>query len=207
MGLRADSAPRLSRFAGLAALAIAGTAIGIAGCTDSTDPSQDVLRDPSLVSALVLDSAGPTLAADSVGFWAVDGQTRSTDIFFADSAGIPGARLLHFEVSGHGLDRTPDGHRLKHGDSVFISIRAADPGALSFEFQPAGLKFKPHGASLVINYARAVPDTSSSDETQLAVWVQEQPTKPYKKISSHVDIVEKEITSDVPGFSKYAVAY
>jgi hypothetical protein len=207
MGSRADGAPRLLRFARLTAVTLVGAAVGIVGCSDSTNPSEEILRDPASVSALVLDSAGPTLAADSVGFWAVKGEDRSTDIFFADSAGTPGGRLLHFEVTANGLDRALDGHRLKNGDSIFISIRAADPGALSFEFEPAGLKFKPHGASLIVNYARAIPDTSSSDETQLAVWVQEQALKPYKKITSHVDTVMKEITGDVPGFSKYAVAY
>ncbi|MEO8295755.1 MAG: hypothetical protein ABI613_09585 [Gemmatimonadota bacterium] len=208
---RHRSVPQARRqwVARIGALTIFCLAAGTLSCGDITGPSHDVFRDPSSVSALMIDSAAPMLAADSVGFWAVDGKDRSVDIYFADSGAVPSARLLHFEVGHSSLDRYPDGRKFKHNDSVFISIRAADPSTLSFDFEPAGLKFKSdHPATLTINYGRTVPDSvAAPDETALSLWVQEQTAKPYKKITSSVDTIAKEITGGVPGFSKYAVAY
>ncbi len=176
-------------------------------------------------------SQPPALVADSVSFWAVKGKNRFAEMFFADSLGHPADRLLRFYVDGKSLYRYPDGKKFGSKDSVLITIRVTDPRTLAFEFEPSGLQFKDkEPAILTVNYARAVTqpgpvsrhddddddddddvedddDQSSVIEADLALWVQEQLAADYSRITTLVDTTAKQVIGEVPGFSKYAVAY
>ena len=44
-------------------------------------------------------------------------------------------------------------------------------------------------------------------ETDLAIWLQETASSPFLRLDSEVDTQAKEIEADVPGFSRYLVAY
>lgn len=203
--------------------------MGLWACIDAGGPGAEVLKDPSEVSVIQLDQSAPSLLTDSVSFYAVEGQDRFVELHF-DSAGVAGDRLLRFEVGKKSLDRLPDGHRVKHGDSVLIVIRATDPTTLQFDFQPSGLVFKHSSpAVLTIGYGHALTsvaaapfrdpghghgghghhggDSTAHAEADLAIWQQEEATGPYRKLESSVDTEAREIEAEVPGFSKYAVAY
>ena len=208
-------------------LAIAGLLLAwsIWGCTAS-DPSAEETRDPSEVEVIGLDANAPAIEADSVSFYAVVGKDREVEIYF-DSAGVKTDRLLRFEVRHDALYRKPDGSRFRHGDSVLIVIRVSDPASLQFDFEPSGLVFDPkHPAELTVGYGRALDAVlapaglmrdpghgnhgghgGGHSETDLSIWRQEQPNSLFYRLDSSVDTDDKEIEADVPGFSKYAVAY
>ena len=219
---RPDSRVRLVTIA--AALAI----LGLWSCSDSTGNSLDVIRAPSEVAVIALDSSAPALEADSVSFYAVEGQSSSAELYF-DSAGTRIDRLLRFEVGRGSLDRLPGGQRIHHGDSVLITIRVTDPGSLQFTFSPSGLVFKHNDpAILTIGYGRALTAVTApapifrdhghggghgpgngghGNETDLAIWLQESASSPFIRLDSEVDTQAKEIEAEIPGFSRYAVAY
>lgn len=198
--------------------------LGSWACSDSNNPSLDVIRAPSDLEVITLDPSAPGLETDSVSFYAVRGQTRSAELYF-DSMGVRIDRLLRFEVRRGSLDRLPNGQRVRNGDSVLITIRVTDPGSLQFTFFPAGLVFKHDDpAILTIGYGRALTTVNASaaifrdhsqgsggsghrSETDLAIWLQETALSSLLRLDSEVDTQAKEIEAEIPGFSRYAVAY
>ena len=173
---------------------------------DSSSPSEVLIRDASEIQPLVLNSSGPAIYSDWVSFFAVAGETRKAELFFQDSSGQKGERLLRFEVDDDALYQYPDGTRIQEGDSVLITIRISNPGSLQFDFEPSGLTFSTQEpAELEVRYGQVQGLTQ--DEVQLAVWMQETTGAPYQRLRSRVDPQRREVEADVPGFSKYAVAY
>ena len=191
----------------------------------SFNPGFDLSRAPSDLNILQLDST-PVLVSDSVSFWAVRGEDRSAEIFFADSLGQPADRLLRFEVSGKSLSRYPDGTKFHSDDSVFITIRVTDPATLAFDFEPSGLQFKSKDpARLIVAYGRAVNQPSASrsrhdddddddddddnevEQSGFGIWMQEEINSDFVRLNSRVNAILEEVTGDVPGFSRYAIAY
>lgn len=208
--------PKFLRTIGwFAVLASAGMGIGCG--TGSFDPRIVQSRVPAELNILQLDST-PTLVSDSAGFWAVRGQDRSVEMFYADSLGQAAERVLRFEVEHDGLDKHPDGTGFRGSDSVFIIVRITDPATLSFDFEPSGLRFKKDHAKLTIWYGRAAnqpslvgPHPSGGDdddnENAFGIWMQEQANGSFIKLKSRVSAVLQEVEAEVPGFSRYAVAF
>lgn len=211
----------------LVMIATALTILGLWACSDSTGNSLDVIRAPSDVEVIKLDSAAPALETDSISFYAVEGQSSNAELYF-DSAGTRIDRLLRFEVGRGSLDRLPGGQRIHHGDSVLITIRVTDPGSLQFTFSPSGLVFKHNDpAILTIGYGRALTAVTApapifrdhghgsggsghgghGSENDLAIWLQETALSSFLRLDSEVDTQAKEIEAEIPGFSRYAVAY
>jgi hypothetical protein len=200
--------------------------LGVWACSDPAGLGLAVFKDPSDIAIITLDSSAPALDTDSVSFYAVEGQTRSAELYF-DSAGVRVDRLLRFEVGKSTLDQLPNGRRVRSGDSVLITIRVTKPGSLQFDFSPSGLRFDHDSpAILTIGYRRALmavtapaamfrdPGSRSGgsgsghgDETDLAIWLQETSSSPFLRLESDVDTQAKEIEAAIPGFSRYAVAY
>jgi hypothetical protein len=176
----------------------------LGGCnSDSMLSRLEETRAPGDLNILQLDQL-PTLITDSASFWAVRGQDRAVEIFFADSLGQPGDRLLRFEVGGSSLALYPDGRKFGDGDSVLISIHITDPSTLAFDFGPSGLRFKSKDpARLTVAYGGAPIDA----ENEVGIWMQEQANSVYTRLVSRVDAILQEVEADVPGFSRYAVAY
>ena len=193
----------IHRLATLAVFAFAGA---VWGCGDgSFNPGTVLTRTPDELNILEVP-ATPTLVSDSVGFWAVRGKNRSVEIFYADSLGLPAERLLRFAVADNALEKYPDGSKFDSNDSVFISIRITDPSTLAFDFAPSGLRFKKdHPAKLTVGYGRA---TASGDTVSvLGIWMQEQDNGSYIMLKSRIHAAQQEVEADVPGFSRYAVAF
>jgi hypothetical protein len=181
---------------------LAGLLAGCAG--DGVDPETIETRSPDDLSILTTDSS-PTLISDTVSFWAVRGKDRAAEIRFADSLGQPAGRLLRFEVDDKALDRFPDGRKFRGGDSVLITIRVTDPATLAFDFEPSGLRFKrDRPGKLTVAYGLAIAGAAGQG---LSVWMQEDSGANYVKLQSQLDAEAEEITGDVPGFSRYAIAY
>jgi hypothetical protein len=200
--VRPDGVSRLMRLA-----LIAGLAMGT-GCGDgSFDPKTIQSRVPSELNILQLSQVQP-LVNDSVGFWAVRGVDRSVEIFYADSLGQPSDRLLRFDVADNALEKYPDGTKFESHDSVFISIRITDPATLAFDFSPAGLRFKKdHPAKLTVSYGRAADAASGDTVSAFGIWMQEQANGSYIMLKSRIHAAQQEVEADVPGFSRYAVAF
>ena len=85
------------------------------------------------------------------------------------------------------------------------------------EFSPAGLVFAPNReAQLTFWYLEADHDFNgdgvidSADtalESGFAIWGQETPVDPWQPLTSILDPLENEIETEIPGFTRYAVAY
>lgn len=200
--------------------------VGSWACSDTNNPNLDVVRAPSDVNVIRLDSSAPALESDSVSFYAIEGQNSSAELYF-DSAGTRIDRLLRFEVDKSSLDRLPSGQKIHHGDSVLITIRVTDRGSLQFGFSPSGLVFKRSDPPiLTIGYRRALTAVTApaaifrdqgnrsggggsrhGEESTLAIWLQENPSSPFVRLESDVDTQAQEIEAEIPGFSRYAVAY
>jgi hypothetical protein len=178
------------------ALAIAA---GTLSCESST-PS-DTTREPADVQPVAIDSVGAPLTVDSASFWAVAGKDRRLEIRLSD-----GTQLLRFDVKKNSLARYPDGTPFDKGDSVLIRVSITDRNALSFDFEPSGLRFSGwEPAELRVSYSRASLDEAS--ESQLAIWMQETASSPFLRLWTKVDTGKQELEAAIPGFSKYAVAY
>lgn len=198
------------------------TVMGAWACADSSNQSPIEVRDPSEVEVITLDSTAPALSTDSVSFYAVRGEDRSVEIHF-DSAGVQTDRLLRFEVDKDALRRMPNGQRIRGGDSVLITIRVKDPSTLQFDFSPSGLVFDDEEpAELTIGYGRALVAVANApavfrsggsgggdgrSESDLSIWLQEDDASPFFRVVTKVDLQNRELKAEIPGFSKYAVAY
>jgi hypothetical protein len=193
---------QLGRFLGAGLVSL----IGILSC-NTTDQSPAETRDPAEVQPVALEGSAPALWSDSVSFYALAGKDRRAEIFFQDSLGQRGRRLLRFDVDKESLLSYPDGRRFQNGDSVLITIRIATGGTLAFDFEPSGLEFKlSRPAELEVDYSlTAAADASNEDD--LAVWMQEAPNQLFQRLTSEVDINDDEIKAKVPGFSRYAIAW
>ena len=192
----------------LATLVIFASTGITAGCGDgSFDPRIVPTRVPAELNILQLPAV-PTLVNDSVGFWAVRGKDRSVEIFYADSLGQPADRLLSFEVADNGLEKYPDGSKFEGNDSVFISIRVTNPATLAFDFAPSGLRFKKdHPAKITVGYGRATNAATGDTVSAFGIWMQEQANGSYIMLKSRIHAAQQEVEADVPGFSRYAVAF
>jgi len=195
--------------------------LAVAGCTGADTLGEAPLRVAAASGAPtflhVADSA-PPLAAGQVSFWAVRGQTREAELRFLPRAGAgSGNRLVRLKVGRRSLVAGPDGAPIAPGDSIRITLTVVDSGAMIVEFQPAGLAFAPNrGAQLTMWYLEADHDfnrdgmltaADTAVEAGLSLWGQETPADPWVRLPSVLDAKENEVETEIPGFTRYAVAY
>lgn len=212
--------PRPARLRSVTLPALLGLLLATSSCTDSSGPKDDpTVKPPADLTILSLGTGSPALATDSVSFYASFDEQREGTIDFADNE-----RYLRFRVDAGALFKLPNGSLLGPGDSVLITIKVVDPSKLYFDFEPQGLKFNPLiPAELNLEYAHA----SGSDTTQagdfnddgavdaeddaiestLAIWHQTIPGGAFTRLTSILTIESDEIEADIPGFSRYALAY
>ncbi|HEX8361076.1 MAG TPA: hypothetical protein VF613_13270 [Longimicrobium sp.] len=175
------------------------------GSTGSRPP---VVREDELVFIRSAANA-PRLVSTDTSFWAVAGDGREIRIPY-----VNGAACLEFKVPGNALLRRPDGSAIHRGDSVRITVRLADPGRFSFEFQPAGLRFnRDHPAELRIRYTYANRDFNGDgvvDDADRAfdfgLWRQEGAGRPWAGLVTIRDSDTQEVRATLEGFTKFAVA-
>jgi hypothetical protein len=189
---------------------------GIAACSSSTAPS-DTTKPPAELNVVRLATTSRPLfnAADS--FYAKKGEDRELRIYFQDDVGRPGEEFLRLRVDAPTLLARPDGTPFLAGDSVLITVRVVDPSKIMFDMEPAGLTFDPtRPAELKIEYIHADHDfnedgTINAFDAQikgtLALWRQEALTDPFVRLGSVNAEDLEEITANILGFTRYAIAY
>ncbi len=196
--------------------------LGLAGCSAETGSPIGPASFGAAASTpplfLAVDPAAPPLAAESVSFWAVRGKTRQGEIRFLPQPGAgSGNRLVRLKLDKRSLVNRPDGTPIAPGDSLLITLTVVDAARMIVEFSPAGLVFAPNReAQLTFWYLEADHDFNgdgvidSADtalESGFAIWGQETPVDPWQPLTSILDPLENEIETEIPGFTRYAVAY
>lgn len=197
-------------------------AMAVAGCTtqaglptSATAPASVSGSQPTFLS---VDAAAPPLAATSVSFWAVRGQSREAEIRYQPRPGAgKGNRLVRLKLDKRSLLTRPDGTPIAPGDSLLITLTVVDPARMIVEFAPAGLLFAPNReAQLTLWYLEAdhdfngdgvVDSADAAIETGFAIWAQETPTSPWQPLASLLTPLENQLETEIPGFTRYAVAY
>lgn len=196
-------------------------ALAMSSCVSGTEPPGKLPgRAASSFSPtfLAVDGSAPPLATESVSFWAVRGQTREAEIrYLPHTAGGSGNRLVRLKLDKRSLVSRPDGTPMASGDSLLITMTVVDAGRMIVQFEPAGLVFAPNrAAQLTFWYLEANHDFNSDGridaadaalEAGFAIWGQETPTDPWQQLGSFVDPLENEVETEIPGFTRYAVAY
>ena len=189
--------------------------VALPGCSEFVDP--DIRAAPeSELTFVRLSSDSPAIDTTTVTFWAVRGKDREVQIryFYAESGDF--AKCLRLLVPAQALHLRPDGTPFAVGDSVRITVRMPDPTRLTFEFDPAGLRFDPlHPATIEVVYRYADRDFNGDgvvdrrDDALAAnfgFWKQERPGEVWTSVSTQRFENIMEARATVTGFTKYALA-
>lgn len=211
--------PRFVPLTALAAIVVACSSAGdgSGGTGPGPVPTDSTVAEDSL-RFLRPALAAPPFALRTVSFWAVRGQRREVRLMYQPASGqADSVEFVRFRVDQKSLVTDSAGQPLASGDSVLITLSISDTLRLITEFQPAGLTFNPkEPARLWIKFGEADPDlnhdglVTAADTTLLLglqIWKLEQPGEPWTLLPSTVDTVSQEVEADVPGFTRYAVAY
>lgn len=163
--------------------------------------SQD---DPNFLTA---SPSAPSIANPVISFWAKKGTDRSIRMVYTSRPGHnDSTTFLYFRVRAQSLVSRADGTPLANGDSVLITVTLVDPVHLKVDFQPSGLRFsQSHPATLKMSYAETAPFSVSPGV--LKIWRRESPLTPWLPLTSQVLEDANEVTTDIGGFTGYAIAY
>jgi hypothetical protein len=172
------------------------------GSTTDPDPDLDVGVPESSLHFLTPDPGAPGWLTDTVRFYAVAGQDRSTAIYYQDSV-----KFLTFDVPAGALTQGPDGTPIANGDSLLITIAIADSSRLIVGFEPSGLEFNAATpAHLTLSFAHA-QNSVPQNEASLSLWRQENPGESWHKVPSNTRTDSLTVSGPVVGFTVYATAY
>jgi hypothetical protein len=195
---------------------LATAALAGAGCSDSNGPGE-VVKPPEELTILRLAATSPPVWNPEVTFWAYADRDGEARIWFENPEGNAGEEYLRFRVASGALLTYPDGTPFGPQDSVEITIRVVDPALLLFEFEPAGLRFSPaEPAELELEYAEADDDLDDDGdvdgedealEGEIYVWRQRSPGDPFERLVTLRFEDLDELEADIPGFSRFAIAY
>ena len=187
-------------------------AVATAGCTDTAGPGGGIT--PTIVG---LPAGAPPLYQASASFYALKGEDREGSLYFQDGSGGPGERFARLRVRAASLLSLPDGTPIAAGDSVLITLRVVDPAKLLVELDPAGLKFDPAApATLELSYSATGGDLDDDGQVtqadsvlagKLGIWRQETAGAPFVLLLSTRLLDLEEVTAQLHGFSRYALAY
>jgi hypothetical protein len=168
---------------------------------------------------LTLVPSAPPLVSATVSFYAVQGQDRAGAIYFQRPDGRPPTgsdRAVRLRVRKRSLgNATLNGFPVL--DSVLITMTMVDVPHQIVEVQPSGLVFNVEDpAQLTIGYRYADHDFNGDGvidradvtlEAQFSIWRQENPADPFTPLVSGVIPRLDQVSTDVPGFTRFAVAY
>ncbi len=209
--------PTLSGSIRRAAAAI--TVVAGAACSDTflSSPSGPTENPAAALDIVQLPASAPATERDVVTFYARRGASREGRVYFGDGHGGRGTEYLRLTIDKNSLAAQPDGTPFAVGDSVLITIRVADPARILFTMEPAGLRFSDAApAELRISYGVTAGDldhngkndsADDDEETHLAIWRQANPGAAFVRLDSRVSRGGKTVVADLPGFSRYAIAY
>lgn len=183
------------------------------GCGDD-DPEA---RTEDELNALEIRPDAPPLERTDTSFYAVKGQQREISIYFTDGAGGRGSIFLLLRLFPGSLVSLPDGTPIAEGDSVLITVRAADPSRVLFDVEPTGLTFDPAAPALILlHYNEVDPDfdgdgdldaADADIERRLTIWRQETPGDVFRRLESTVDLLLDGVATSLTGLSRYAISY
>jgi hypothetical protein len=194
----------------------------IAACIpESRLPSEMLMSGAAATETptfLTVDASAPPLAQTSVSFWAVRGQTREAEIRYQPRPGArTGDRLVRLKLDKRSLLNRPDGTPIAPGDSLLITITVVDPVQMIVQLGPAGLVFAPNReAQLTLWYLEADHDFNhdgvidkgdAAIEVGFTIWRQESSAAPWEALSSVLTRNQDQLETEIPGFTRYAVAY
>jgi hypothetical protein len=182
---------------------------------DDNDDDDGGDDDPDF---LVARDDAPPLATTQVSFYAVRGQEREARIMYRPEPGAAdSSEFVHFVVGAGSLVEGPGGTPIAEGDSLQITLTVVDTQSLIVDFQPAGLRFAPGSpAKATYSYGETEGDLDGDGdvdaedeaiESTFAIWRQQAAGEPYTAIPSTVDTAAEQVTADIGGFTRYAVAY
>jgi hypothetical protein len=160
----------------------------------------------------------PKLALTTVSFWAVKGKPAGVDLWYhARPGAIDSAKFVEFRLAAGALDRRPDGSAIALGDSVQITLTVTDARHMMIEYQPSGLRFsvaEPPTLKIFwtacgddLNYDGRVDAADDAIASQLGIWRQEGAGQPWFHLPSVVVKSNREVRSQLDGFSGYALSY
>ena len=191
----------------------------VGACSDSTGGGSQSRRADSLNFVLLAQNA-PTLCADSIGFWAYQGQSADTALVFPEiGSSCAGSTedFVRLKLDAASLLRYPDGTLFQPGDSVFISLKWIGSDSILFKLDPSGLVFDPaHPAELKIEYTEAGPDLNHDGEIdhqdtvvqrQIDIWRQPTLADRYSPVGTAKIEDANEVDARLNGFSRFALAY
>lgn len=197
-----------------ARLCLLSAALLLASCGDSTGP--DTRPDDGL-TILRIAADAPPLEESEISFYVVRGQGHEGIMYFQDGSGGRGEDYLRLKFDGESILTDANGLPVAMGDSVLIRVTAVDPAKVQFQFEPAGIVFNPlHMPELRIRYDKSnhdfnddgVEDSEDDDiETRLSLWRQETIGGVYVKLPTLLTADVDEVEGEVPGFSRFAIAY
>lgn len=175
-------------------------------------------RTSDQLNFLHVAASTPPLSTTHVSFYAVKGRATGVDVYFHASAGSTDSlKLLGLRVGANALDRRPDGTVIAAGDSVLISLTVTDPYHLVVDFQPAGLTFAAAerpvltlswaGCGSDLNYDGKIDAGDDLVVSKLAIWRQEGASQPWFKQNGLTSTGAREVATEIPGFTGYALAF
>lgn len=180
----------------------------------SSTPGDNTTGNGGTISFLTSAPGGPLLQGGSVTMYAVQGEDRTAEVFYA---GPSGDRLLRLRVRKRAQIVAPNGQALSKGDSILITITVSDASRLIANFQPAGLRFVgSEAADLTMWYRHTHPDfnrdgvvngADASVEATLAIFRQESAGAPWQRLGSALNATTDEIEVGIGGFTNYVIAY
>jgi hypothetical protein len=193
-------------------------ALAVALSCDSDGPTAPESRTSDELNFLHVAAGTPPLSATQVNFYAVKGRATGIDVYFHATAGSTDSlKLLGFHVGPNALDRRPDGTTIAQGDSVLISLTVIDPYHLVVDFQPAGLKFSPADLPTLslswsacgndLNYDGRIDANDDLVVNKLDIWRKESASLPWFKQDGVISKDAREVTTGIPGFTGYALAF
>lgn len=187
----------------------------LVGCEDIFGSDGDQVPENRLT--FVRAAAGaPPLDSLVVTLWAKPGETRRATIRYVGVPHYQHDLCMEFTVPPGALVRRPDGTPVQPGDSVRITVRVVDAARFLFQFEPAGLRFADgNPAKLRVSYWWAdrdyngdgvVDSRDAAIAEQFGLWRQERPGDSWQRLPTARFADVQELTTDVPGFTRYAVA-
>lgn len=190
-------------------------AAALAGCGDIFGSDGEQLPEDQLTFIRAAADA-PPLDALTVTLWARSGETRRAAIRYVGVPHYQHDLCMEFTVPSGALVRREDGTPVQPGDSVRITVRVVDAARFVFQFEPAGLRFADgNPAKLRVSYWWADRDYNGdgvvdSRDSRIAerfgLWRQEREGESWQRLRTTRFADLQEVTTDVPGFTRYAVA-
>lgn len=200
---------------------LAASAMIAVACSDSNS-DDDGGTPPGELTVLRLPPTAPELCSDTVSALFTKRNTggpQEIALQFQGDGGCGdnGKDFLRLRLERNSLLARPDGSPINVGDTITIRIKWVGSDSVLFEMQPTGLTFSPTAmARLRIQYDECHGDLNGDDqededddaiEGRLSVYRQEQLGDDFFRVTDTRVEDEDRIDADLPGFSRYMIAY